>query len=259
MMQRFKNLLIIFFLLLPFILTEAEENLPDPSLEQTLEALKQKGLLSSSQNGAYYYNLGTLNYRLGKIGLAYAYLEKARILDPSDADVHWNWSQAQSSLIRLLGESSKLDPATSEGLAIVESLPWWWFYYVFGVLSFGSTLLWANEYRKHREPKHAFTSPFGRLSLSALLCIFLFIGLEWYCKTTPVGICIQADWIRSGPGESYETLAKVETGVKLRFFETSSLSKKSAEGKGEQSNVWRQVRYSATEIGWIRESSLLRL
>lgn len=202
----------------------------------------------------YFYNLGTENYHQGKVGLAYAYLEKARTLDPSDSDIQWNTERAREALSRLLGGEDKLDPSINTIAAISENFPWVWAYWILGMGCLLMTLLWAKEYKRNREPRRAVAHPFAGLSLTCLLCLFSIIAWEWQSKSSPVGICIQADLIRSGPGESYSELARVDAGVKLRFFEATYQG-----GKGGGSDVWRQIRYSKTGIGWIRESSMLLL
>jgi uncharacterized protein YgiM (DUF1202 family) len=69
-------------------------------------------------------------------------------------------------------------------------------------------------------------------------------------NTNPPAICLENQSIRSGPGEQFMELTKMEPGEKIRLL-----------GPSEQTNteVWRQIRYMGDKIGWIRASSLLPL
>lgn len=61
------------------------------------EALQKYQLLDSLgyQSGALYYNIGNTYYKLGALGYAILYYEKARVLMPDDEDVRANLELAQ--------------------------------------------------------------------------------------------------------------------------------------------------------------------
>jgi tetratricopeptide (TPR) repeat protein len=51
---------------------------------------KYKEMEKSAPSAALYYNIGNVYYRLGKIGMALVYYERAQKLSPSDYDVNYN-------------------------------------------------------------------------------------------------------------------------------------------------------------------------
>jgi tetratricopeptide (TPR) repeat protein len=58
------------------------------------ESIAEKGY----QGKSLYYNLGNAYFRIGKIGLAILYYEKAKKLSPSDEDINYNLAFANSKI-----------------------------------------------------------------------------------------------------------------------------------------------------------------
>jgi len=58
------------------------------------ESIAEKGY----QGKSLYYNLGNAYFRIGKIGLAILYYEKAKKISPSDEDVNYNLAFANSKI-----------------------------------------------------------------------------------------------------------------------------------------------------------------
>lgn len=61
---------------------------------KTYESIAEKGY----QGKSLYYNLGNAYFRIGKIGLAILYYEKAKKLSPSDEDINYNLAFANSKI-----------------------------------------------------------------------------------------------------------------------------------------------------------------
>lgn len=62
---------------------------------QLLEGLNNQGY----QGAALFYNLGNAYFRAGKLGYAILYFEKAKKLSPSDEDINYNLSFANSRIV----------------------------------------------------------------------------------------------------------------------------------------------------------------
>src|SRR4051794_30006915 len=77
-----------------------------PEVQALFEAGKLEEafqLLSAQPSGndpIYFYNLGTIAYRLGKTGAALGYFEKANRLKRHDPDIHQNLELTRSDLIK---------------------------------------------------------------------------------------------------------------------------------------------------------------
>ena len=235
------------------------------------EALRQ--LESRPRDDApYYYNLGTVSLKMGKLGKATAYLEKANRIQPHDIAIQQNLQLSKSALSQAIGPE-KMDPASSwaenlaDGLRIDEIRG------AFGLVSFVIALFWIRSYLKTRRLRQTLLQPAGWLGVGALAIIAALYGIERLSSMNPVAVCLERTAVRSGPGDTYVELAQAEAGTKLRSLgptsEQLSLqaspspsispAAEASPAPAATPEEWRQIRYSSEGIGWVRSSSVLLL
>ncbi len=196
--------------------------------ESGLKYLKEIPFPNKDRNPFYYYNLGNLNYRLGKAGLAVAYLEKANHILPQDKEIKKALKLARNGMPSL--ETPEINPdLILTGTAL---------------LCFLLSLVWILHYLRERKPRRVFSSPVGILNI-----VILALGIGTYAvlkhaETHPKAVCIESQIIRSGPGETFSEISRLEPGMKVEWLET---------GKKE----WRQIEWGGGNLGWVSESSLL--
>jgi tetratricopeptide (TPR) repeat protein len=227
-----------------------------PEIKQLFKAGKYdeaaKLLLSHPETTpAYYYNLGTIEYRRDQLGPAVAYLEKANRLQPHDAAIQSNLRAARLKLGHLIGEDH-LDPASTSFEAFADTVPIAEIRGGIGLLCLVLTLFWIRSYLKTRSLTQTLFKPVGFLGILALGVVLALYGAERVAASHPPAVVIDRQTVRSGPGDRFLELSQVESGSKLRLMGPSE----KAEGTGEP---WLQVRFSADGIGWVRASSLLLL
>ena len=134
--------------------------------------------------------------------------------------------------------STYRDPATRFWEHASENWPLSPVLTLLGLLVLGLVLNWRRKPR----PWLLSTS----LILTALtLCLRLGVGVD------AAGQLERAEVLRSGPGEAFLQLGKLEAGARVRVPDTAA-----REDAGVR---WRQVRYGQTETAWIPESALLLL
>ncbi|MBI4925279.1 MAG: hypothetical protein HY843_05075 [Bdellovibrio sp.] len=215
-------------------------------LKQYVEAIQflKSTAFENAGNPFFYYNLGILYHNSGQSGVALAYLEKAHFLLSNDLEINLALKTAKTTFSKLVGGNAKLDPASNwiEKLTQVLSLD----FIVFSLWCLVVVLLFflIRCHIKQRIPKIVFYHP---LTFITLFCIAMTFGTKWLwseAKATQEAMCIEIQTIKSGPGEEYSDLIKIEPGIKLRILK-------------EKKNNWVQVRFTANEIGWIPSSSLL--
>ena len=217
-------------------------------LEPALQWLKQH----PSQTASFYYNQGTVLFRMGQFGQATAYLEKAHQLDPFNSAVEANLSLARGKLAGLIGEN-RVDPAGSWLDSVAPRLPTADLMSVVSVILIAAGLSLANRYRKNRMAQRTLMSAAGALSLGCLLLLFALGLVRSGTMTSPAAACLESQVVRSGPGDRFLELSRLETGAKVRLT-GDTLSE-----EGNPTQVWRQVRYSPSAVGWVKASSLLLL
>ncbi|MCM2280009.1 MAG: hypothetical protein NDJ89_18200 [Oligoflexia bacterium] len=194
----------------------------------------------------YYYNLGTLAYRLSRHGLAVAYLEKAYRMKPYDSDTRQNLELARSGLAQVIG-ASKLDPGSTPLEAFGDLLAPPAARAALGTLGLFLILLGLLRYRKDGDLRESLSHPQGALGALGLVLELLLVSAQWLDQRHPAAFPLERLTVRSGPGDQYLELAQVEAGVKLRILSTG--------GSGDE---WRQIRYAPDRIGWVRAPGLLK-
>ena len=101
------------------------------------------------EDAGYFYNLGTVLLRLGKLGYSLAYLEKANRLKPHDPAVQHNLQIARTALGGALG-SHRLDPASTWSEEIADRVTLEEIRGTLGLVGSVMVLMWLRFYLRTR-------------------------------------------------------------------------------------------------------------
>ncbi len=203
-----------------------------------------------------HYNLGTIYYRLNRLGLALGHLEKAQKLNPSDPDIQCNLTRVKIALSRSL-HAEEVDPSSTVlekwGDALSPTLT----PIILGFLSLTTSLCWSWAYRMKRHIRKSLQSPIGIAGTLVFIFTLGLLGIQNESKRVPVGVIIEKQIVRSGPGEHYMKLAEVPEGLKVRVLGATPTSYLNPKNHLTSSNeLWQQIRYSPQGIGWVKVSTL---
>ena len=226
----------------------AQDTYKAGKLEDSLRLFMQ----NPSGDASYYYNLGTINFKLGHYGLAVAYLEKANRQRPHDPDIQFNLNLAKGSLGQAIG-TDHLDPASTWVEAAADRVPLDEIRGIIGLMGFILAVFWSQRYLKTRRLDETLLRPAGLISLFALLMMVGVYSAQRLAQSHPPAVSLDSLIIRSGPGDQYLELSRAQPGMKLRVLGPVANSSNSKD------EVWRQIRYTPEEVGWVRASSLLLL
>ncbi|MFZ1517821.1 MAG: tetratricopeptide repeat protein [Ignavibacteriaceae bacterium] len=243
--------IIIFILIILSSLAKAESN----SIMQTANeyyknnryqlAIEEynKLLLDGFEGTSLYYNLGNAHYRLGKVGFAILYYEKALKLSPNDEDVKHNLALAK---LNLQDKVDTLPPFFIfnlwEGLLASISVTGWTIivYIVFILLLIVSVAYFFS--RNVSEQRISFFSGAG-LAIALVFAIILLVvkmNKEYNVKD---GIIVEtAVVVKSSPDYSSKDSFQIHEGLKVTLE--------------DQVDNWVKIRLNDGKIGWISEKSI---
>jgi tetratricopeptide (TPR) repeat protein len=227
------------------------KNLYDSEKFQDAALELQKNAHLSHDSASYYFNLGTIYYRLGRLGEAVGYLEKANRTSPHDPDIQYNLNLIQNALGRVIG-AEKLDPSSTWVEQLADRISLEEVRTTLGTVGILVILLWLRVYLKARSLRRLLMNPACLIALVAFGLTSGVYGIQRWAEASPPAICLSRQVIRSGPGDHFLELAKAEEGSKIRILGPSA-------NDSTKNEIWNQVRYSREEVGWIRASSLLAL
>ena len=199
-------------------------------------------LIKQGYEGAsVFYNLGNAHYRLGKIGYAILYYEKALKFSPSDEDIKHNLTLAR------LGMKDKVDTLPPffifnlwEGLLASFSVTGWT---IIAYIVFILLLLCILAYffsRSAAQQRISFFSGAGFLILLLLTIVLLTVKMnkEFNVKD---GIIVEASVsVKSSPDNSSKDEFIVHEGLKVRLE--------------DKVDNWVKIRLDDGKIGWIYEN-----
>jgi len=225
---------------------EVKDLVNQKKYEEAIRYLQAHG--SQNEDPNYFYNLGTLYYQAGQLGMSIAYLEKANRLHPHNPDFIYNLSLARSAFVGKSGSES-LDPASSWVEQIADRISLDEVRTTLGFLGICVVAFWSKAYFATRNLKRAILNPAGLLGFFGFIITVGIYSMQRWIAATPPGVCLQKITVQSGPGDRFMELARLEEGTKVRILSTSE----------SQPELWTQIRYSPNGIGWVRASSLLTL
>lgn len=201
-------------------------------------------LISQGYEGAsIYYNLGNAHYRLGKVGYAILYYEKALKISPADEDAKHNLAIAKLNIKDKVDELPQFFIFNIwEGLLASFSVSGWtYFVYVVYIL----LLLCVIAYFFSRSSTQQRLSFFSGVGLSALLILLIIlltvkINKEYNIKN---GIIVEnVITVKSSPDNSSKDEFVVHEGLKVRLE--------------DKIDDWVKIRLADGKIGWISEKSI---
>jgi len=202
-----------------------------------------KLLLDGFEGTSLYYNLGNAHYRLGKVGYAILYYEKAFKLSPNDEDVTHNLALAK---LNLKDKVDTLPPFFIfnlwEGILAAFSVTGWTIivYIIFILVLIVFVVYFFS--RSVTEQRISFFTGIG-LTVILLLTISLLIVKMNKEFNTKDGVIIETSVIvKSSPDYSSKDSFQIHEGLKVRI----------------EDNVddWVKIRLDDGKIGWITEKSL---
>lgn len=202
-----------------------------------------KLLLDGFEGTSLYYNLGNAHYRLGKVGYAILYYEKALKLSPNDEDVMHNLALAK---LNLKDKVDTLPPFFIfnlwEGILAAFSVTGWTIIvYIIFILVLIIFIVYFFS-RSVTEQRISFFTGIG-LTVILLLTISLLIVKMNKEFNTKDGVIIETSVIvKSSPDYSSKDSFQIHEGLKVRI----------------EDNVddWVKIRLDDGKIGWITEKSL---
>ena len=190
-----------------------------------------------------YYNLGNAHYRLGKIGFAILYYEKALKFSPSDEDIKHNLALAR------LGMIDKVDTLPPffifniwEGVFASFSVTGWT---IIAYIVFILLLLCILAYffsRSAVQQRVSFFSGVGFLILLLLTIVLLTVKMnkEFNVKD---GIIVEVSvTVKSSPDNSSKDEFIIHEGLKVRLE--------------DKVDDWVKIRLDDGKIGWIYENNV---
>jgi len=221
-MSRFKRFIMILLLGLHFIpcgvnaknLQSAQEDFFEANRayknDQFQEAVDGylKLIANGNKNGHIYYNLGNAFYRLGDLGKAILFFERARLLLPRDDDLIFNLSHARNQAVDAVGDFQMFSLTDFLGLDSLNLYEVFLVFTIFNVFFF--FILGTRLYKKTE----------WSFYLSIFLVIVIGIGgcalaLKWYQFTTDNRAVVLSDEVkvRAGPDPGDTALFKIHEGT----------------------------------------------
>jgi tetratricopeptide (TPR) repeat protein len=202
-----------------------------------------KLLLDGFEGTSLFYNLGNAHYRIGKVGYAILYYEKALKLSPNDEDVTHNLELAK---LNLKDKVDTLPPFIIfnlwEGLLATFSVSGWTIIvYIIFILFLITTIVYFFS-RSVTEQRISFFTGVGLMVALSFAVILLTVKMnkEYNVKD---GIIVETSVIvKSSPDYSSKDSFEVHEGLKVRV----------------EDNVdnWVKIRLGDGKIGWITEKRL---
>jgi hypothetical protein len=226
-----------------------------------------------SDDARYFYNLGTVLLRLGRLGHSLAYLEKANRMQRHDPMIQHNLQIARSSLGSVIG-AGRLDPASTWAEEIADRVTLEEIRGALGLVGSILVLMWMRFYLRTRRLRKTLLHPAAIIASAAFVITCGLYAAERLAESHPPAVLLERQTVRSGPGDHYLELAEIESGMKLRILgpiadstttavstlgSSETMSGANAPAAPKPGEPWRQVRYSQDGIGWVRASSLLLL
>lgn len=187
---------------------------------------------------SFFYNLGTVSYRAGQTGAAYAYLLRALAARPWDQDTIHNLKIVEAKVPATALATQPSSWISSWPLA-AHFLPWPCWLIPFLVAA--AAWQWSVIRAESRVRKY---------SWGAAALVLLMVGIVGYQQTrAPVAAFVQNAQVKSGPGASFPDIAPLNAGG---LVNTEDLR-----------DGWKKIRFLGADqqeaVGWVEASALIDL
>lgn len=206
-----------------------------------------QNLLRHGEHAALYYNLGNCFYRKEDIAHAVLYFEKARLLDPGDADIRFNLDLARSKTIdKIVPEREMFFVTWYRTAADWMSVDEW---AVLAVVSFVLLLLALVLYLfggRVAFKKAGFFSACLFLLLVILSNLFAFQQKNKLEYRRGAVVMAGSVTVKSTPNESGTDLFVLHEGTRVEITDDTM--------KG-----WKEIRLADGKVGWIQTETIERI
>jgi len=195
------------------------------------------------EGASLYYNLGNAHYRLGKVGFAILYYEKALKFSPGDEDAKHNLALAK---VNIKDKVDELPPFFIfniwEGMLASFSVSGWTIIvYIIFILVLLCTIAYFFS-RTSTQQRVSFLSGVGFSALLILVSILLAVRMnkEYNIKD---GIIVENIVnVKSSPDNSSKDEFVIHEGLKVRLE--------------DKVDDWFKIRLTDGKIGWIMQKSI---
>lgn len=204
-------------------------------------------LLRGGEHAAVYYNLGNCYFRKEDMAHAVLYFEKARLLDPGDADIRFNLDLARSKTIdKIVPEREMFFVTWYRAVADWMSVDEW---ALLGVVSFLLLLLSLVLYLfggRLSLKKGGFYAACLFLLLTLLANLFAFQQKHKLENRQGAVVMVGAVTVKSTPNESGTDLFVLHEGTRVEITDDTM--------KG-----WKEIRLADGKVGWIQTGTIERI
>ena len=193
-----------------------------------------------------YYNLGNAHYRLGKIGYAILYYEKALKLSPNDEDVKHNLKLARINI------KDKVETLPTffifniweSVLASLSVSGWTVFVYIVFILLLLCVIAYFFS-RTSTQQRVSFFSGVGVFTFLILVIILLAVKMNKEFNIKDGIIVSNVVTVKSSPDNSSKDEFIVHEGIKIRLE--------------DKVDNWVKIRLADGKLGWISEDNLRQI
>ena len=233
---------IIFPSELESLFKEGNENYLKGKYQETIrifESIYEKGYEGES----LFYNLGNAYYRIGKVGLAILYYEKAKKLSPSDEDINYNLAFANSKIVDKIETLPKffIFDWWENILALFSISGWTYLSYLFYLVILGSVGYYYFA-RSLKTQRISFYSGIVSALFLILTIIFLIVNLNRELNVKYGVIVEQVVVTKFSPDQNSKDAFIVHEGIKVI-----------AE---DRVNNWVKIKLIDGKVGWLNENNL---
>jgi len=245
-----KNLVIIISLLILAISAQAQLAQQESMMEQANLAYSSEDystavshyesvLASDYESAGLYFNLGNAHFKLGNIPAAILNYEKARKIDPTDENIHFNLDLANSRII------DKMEPIPEFFLRtwlkmtrdVFSSDQWAKLVIIGFILSLFAIAIFIIS-RTVVMRKLTFWTGIACFTITLSSLLFSLSGYQEYSSQSSAIIFTPTVTVKSSPSESSVDLFVIHEGTKVNIIDL-------VEG-------WSEVRLANGNVGWIR-------
>ena len=203
------------------------------------ESIVEKGFEGKS----LYYNLGNAYFRVGKLGLAILYYEKAKNLAPSDEDINYNLAFANSKIVDKIETLPRffIFDWWENLLALLSVSGWTYLSYFFYLL----TLISIACYYFARSLKTQRISFYGGIAVLFLLVISTLLLVVNYNREVNVRYAVitnQEAVTKFSPDQNSKDAFIVHEGLKVKAEDTL--------------NDWTKIKLIDGKVGWVKNNNL---
>jgi len=203
------------------------------------ESIYEKGYEGKS----LFYNLGNAYYRIGKIGLAILYYEKAKKLSPSDEDINYNLAFANSKIVDKIETLPKffIFDWWENILALFSISGWTYLSYVFYLLILCSVGYYYFA-RSLKTQRISFYSGIFSTLFLILTIIFLIVNLNRELNVSYGVMVEQVVVTKFSPDQNSKDAFIVHEGLKVKAEDTL--------------NDWTKIKLIDGKVGWVKKENL---